>query len=454
MKTLTKHIFYPLYNFKDGFPLGKDLRALKKMMEEPYDPKIHFERAKEIIQYAYKHSNFYRKFYEVHHFHPSQLKKLEDLNKVPILDKMHIMEYNELFLADGFEESELIPSATGGTTGNSFQFMNNKDNVTAKKALTILANQKYGWDIGDKAAFIWAASQDLHGFNGLKYQIRRYLSDRIYFFNATMINEDILDQWIAQIRKKRIEILYGYVNPIYQLARYLLVKRQNDLSIRLIVTTAEPLYDAQRKTIQEAFQKATVRSRYASREHGPMAQECEYGNMHYFTETILVESRKLPNSDFSELLVTDFYQKAFPFIRYRIGDLGKVEQISCPCGSDRPVIRNLTGRNTDFLFTINHNLVSGMALHGIFYNEVTESYGKDLYKQIQFVQDKFDEITINIVPGKLFNRKEQEKYLRNFVTKVFGAGMKTKFVYMDEIPRTKSGKFRFTVNHLITSEDL
>ena len=109
---------------------------------------------------------------------------------------------------------------------------------------------------------------------------------------------------------KCVEVIYGYAHSINEIADYVIHNNIKGLKIRLVVTTAEPLYDAERIKIQKAF-NCIVIDRYASREHGPMAQECSEGNMHYFNNSIYIEV-----SD-GDLLVTDFWNNAVPFIRYQ-----------------------------------------------------------------------------------------------------------------------------------------
>ena len=55
-----------------------------------------------------------------------------------------------------------------------------------------------------------------------------------------------------------------------------------------------------------------------------MAQECCKGVMHYFGNSIYIETEKdhCDDKNNNDLLITDFWNKATPFIRYRIGDAG------------------------------------------------------------------------------------------------------------------------------------
>ena len=182
--------------------------------------------------------------------------------------------------------------------------------------MTLYANAQISWHIGDPAALVWSAHQDLTGMKGIKTKIRNALADRSEIFDAKKINEKKLRNWTTILIKKSVEIIYGYAHSINEIAKYVIENNIKCLKIRLVVTTAEPLYDAERKNIQKAFD-CNIVDRYASRENGPMAQECSEGNMHYFSNSIYIEI-----SD-GDLLVTDFWNQAVPFIRYRIGDAGE-----------------------------------------------------------------------------------------------------------------------------------
>lgn len=49
-----------------------------------------------------------------------------------------------------------------------------------------------------------------------------------------------------------------------------------------------------------------------------------------------------------EIVITDTFEKAFPLLRFRLGDYGSLREEACPCGNH--LILEMAGRaNHDFL---------------------------------------------------------------------------------------------------------
>ena len=68
--------------------------------------------------------------------------------------------------------------------------------------------------------------------------------------------------------------MYGYANALYLLARYFQeTKCKRPPSLKVVFATAEPLFDFQRKSIQDAF-GVSVAVEYGARDAGLMANEC------------------------------------------------------------------------------------------------------------------------------------------------------------------------------------
>ncbi len=312
--------------------------------------------------------------------------------------------------------------------------------------MTVLANAAYGWRPGDPTALVWNAFHDIpSGVASLKSRIRNWLGWRHLFIDATHIDETRLHNWSHQMRRHRTEVIYGYALSIKEIAAYLDTVEVHLPSVRLVVTTAEPLYDADRELIERVFQ-CPVRDRYASRENGPMAQEDEQGTMRYFANSILLETES-PDDESGDFLVTDFWNRAFPFIRYRIGDAAMMR----PADADArgmPIIAGLAGRQTDFLIALDGSRVSGMSFHQAYIDQRDHSEGVDSFRQLQFRQQQPDKILVRIVPGPIFERVMDEERLTKIVRKVLGLDMRVVYEYPDEIHRAASGKYRFTINEI------
>jgi len=108
----------------------------------------------------------------------------------------------------------------------------------------------------------------------------------------------------------------------------------------------------------ETFREAGIEisANYSSEETGPIAFECAScpGHYHVAVSNVIVEEDSRVQAEFegetlSRLLVTHLHSFASPFIRYDIGDFGRLHN-QCPCGKDIPTLSNIYGRAKQFLF--------------------------------------------------------------------------------------------------------
>lgn len=66
------------------------------------------------------------------------------------------------------------------------------------------------------------------------------------------------------------------------------------------------------------------------------------------------------------IILTSLTNKAMPFIRYDIGDMGSMERSSCQCGCRNPVLRLNGGRDNDFISVDGINRISPYTFVSIF----------------------------------------------------------------------------------------
>lgn len=448
MPWLRREIFCPWFEARHGKRYRPELAALRNELAQIADPTVRYRmqelRTRAILDHAYHHSRFYRRHFDAAGFHPSQFRDLSDISRIPVFEKAHIIGSQDDIRADNVPAADLVASATGGTTGNSFKFWYDRACSARRDALTVLANEIYGWRPGDPVALVWNAHQDLPSERPrFRARVRNWLSWRRLAIDAIHIDEVRLAAWTAEMRRQGTEIVYGYALSIREIAAYLEASGLRLPTVRLVVTTAEPLYAADRALIERSF-GCPVRDRYGSRENGPMAQGDETGHLRYFANSMLLEIEAAPG-EAGDILVTDFWNRAFPFIRYRIGDTAVLD----PEG-DRatglPIMGGLAGRQTDFLVALDGSRVSGMSFHEVYIDTRTMACGTDSFLQVQFRQRAAGRVLVRIVPGPTFSRVEGEAQLVALVRRILGEGMHVDFEYPTAIERTASGKYRFTVN--------
>jgi phenylacetate-CoA ligase len=140
------------------------------------------------------------------------------------------------------------------------------------------------------------------------------------------------------------------------------------------------------------------------------------------------------------ILVTDLFNYAMPFIRYDIGDIGVPSPAHCSCGRGLPLMKELVGRYADILKTPEGQFVSASALTTI----LPKIPG---LRETQLVQKALDLLQINAVTSSEYDQSSEVAFRRQ-IAKFFGPEMRITFNYVDEIPKTASGKTRFSISEI------
>jgi phenylacetate-CoA ligase len=253
----------------------------------------------------------------------------------------------------------------------------------------------------------------------------------------------MLNGYVEEFRKFKPEVIKGYANAIYMLAKYCNDNSIEDLQPRTLITSAEKLLDSRRSVIEDAF-NAKVFDYYGSREIGAIAAECEEHNgYHISAENIVLESiRDGESTSFGEegaVIVTNLRNYGMPFIRYQIGDVGKLSDEKCSCGRGLPMMSSIEGRLSDFLAIYDKKadkivpyMVGAPGFVGaIFMYVPVNSY--------RVIQERLDKIRIQLVRGKGYSEKDND-FVITAVKRFLGDNCEVEFEYLDDIPPLPSGK--------------
>ena len=172
--------------------------------------------------------------------------------------------------------------------------------------------------------------------------------------------------------------------------------------------------------------------------------ECQEGSLHIHPLTGIFEvvDENMQPSTEGEILVTSFTTEGTPLIRYRIGDRITLapKEYNCACGSVFPVVKAIEGRSTDYILSPSHGKVN----LGNISNSTKDVKGVISF---QIIQEELHKVEVLIVANKDFDKKQQEK-LYTALSERFGTSMSICMKIVDNIPKEKSGKFRFVKNNM------
>ncbi len=403
--------------------------------------KLQIENLMRFLIEVNDHNPFYRELFIKHGFSPDEFGDLEDLQVLPFLTKDVIRE-NEAALKSASKD-QLSRFNTGGSSGSPLIFFLGKERITHDVAAKWRATRWWDVDIGDREIVIWGSPIELGAQDRM-----RLLRDRVFrseLLSAFDLSEERMSQFIQRIRGYKPTMVFGYPSVISMLARYASEQgiKLSDLGVKVVFVTSEKLYDHQRAVIEEQF-GCKVANGYGSRDAGFIAHECPSGQLHICAEDILVEivneqGEVLPAGEVGEIVVTHTATSAFPFIRYKTGDMGALGRESCSCGRGLPILKDIMGRTTDFVMASDGRLLHGLSLIYV----LRDLDGIEAFK---IVQNDRTNTKVNIVRNSHYDEGNEERIVREFRQRL-GDDVTIDTHYCQEIEAEKSGKYRYVVSH-------
>jgi phenylacetate-CoA ligase len=192
------------------------------------------------------------------------------------------------------------------------------------------------------------------------------------------------------------------------LAEFLSPSDIKKAGIQAVSLNSEMILDSDRKAVSEAF-RCPVYDEYSSVEMGPIANMCSHGNMHTFSDNVILEildshGQPCAPGERGEIVLTALNSFAMPFIRYRIGDYASYSENSCMCGLPFPVINSVEGRKDDSFNLKNGNAIPAWKIYEVVERPL-EDYGMDkmVLKDFFLIQKKTDQAEFHYVKGPDFH---------------------------------------------------
>lgn len=400
---------------------------------------VQFNKLKELLHYAKENSKFYSQLYK--NINLEDIKSLDDIKKLPIITKEMIR--NNIDEVRTIDVKDAIVAQTGGTTGKSMKVFYTKNDFQIRMATLDFFKFRYGfYNIKMKRASF--GGRDLvsreNSNKNIFWRYNSAIKQRLY--SSYYINEENLKYYVKDLNKFKPQAIDGFFSSIYEIASYI---KRNNIELKFIPVaifpTSETITQREKDIIEEVF-KCKVINQYASSEGAPFITECKMGNLHYELHSGIFEYID-DNSD--EVLITSFTTHGTPLIRYKIGD--SIENLNnnkiCNCGCNNPIVSNILGRSTDFLYAYDGTKVTQVNIATAF------KYAPKTIKKAQIIQYKKEEIIVKLVVDRNeYNNLDIKKLISELKLRL-GKEIKIQIKEVKNIPREKSGKHRFIINELV-----
>lgn len=448
-KAVLKNLIMPLIDVKSQTSHVRCLNFLEKSQWLSPDElqALQNKKLRALLKHAYETVSFYRKRFKEAHIRPETLRNVKDIARLPILTKEEVRKNLPNLVSSAVPTRRLTLFATGGSTAEPVKFYKDRRTTSWAYAATSRSYRWAGLDLGDKYMILWGSPFDLSvskrvaGF--LHSQFMRYqLLPSSYMSDQDMAN------FVTAIRRYKPKALKGYASALVLFARYMKEHQVRNLNLHSVISTAENLYPADRKLIEEQFD-CDVYDTYGSREFAMMAAECkEHHGLHVSAETVVLEfardGENVAAGELGEILVTDLENYGMPMIRYAIGDAGRPTDEVCSCGRGLPLMKSIDGRVTDFARAVDGRYVPGPDLLFFFLGIHAKKY--------QIIQKQYEKVIVRIVKDTDYSDLDEKRFVTG-IKQTLGNTVEVATEYVNQIPSSsRSGKFLSVICEIPLSE--
>lgn len=325
---------------------------------------VQLEKMKKQVSHIYNNQQFSRKRFDQEGVNPGDIKKWEDIKKVPFTFKKDFRDNYPLGLLSGNWDDVVRVHMTSGTTGvpTPMVYTQNDLDVWADcMARNFIAGGIKKSDIVQQAHGLGLFTGGL----GFHYGLERC--------GVKMIPTSAggTDRQLRLMQEWGTTVFTGtpsYAAYIGEIAIERGIDPVKDLKLRLGFHGGEPCSNELRQRIDERLgykaHGGGMRACYGLTEMGgPSAMDCEYvTGIHIWADHYLVEVldpvtlEDVRPGEPGELVISNLSFEAMPILRYRTGDRVIVNFDTCECGRTHPRISRFLGRVDDMLLVSGTNV--------------------------------------------------------------------------------------------------
>lgn len=438
MPYFAKNIFASLYGLEQrylryGRHFRKHLRMLERSQYWTFSQLRQFQDEKigELLEAAVRHVPYYQS-------EPRYQRALKstDLHDVPVLSKQTVRSH----MREMYNRSitDVRWAHTSGTTGKALQFPISMDCFQREYAFRELHLSWSGSTFpGDRVAFCQGHPVAYYNRERPPFWIRDFATGSLMMSSYHM-SERNLSSYVAELERFKPDLLWGYPSSIYLLAKAYRRYGTGLLKIRAVYTASESVLDFQRREVSASF-NCRLFDWYGNSEMCANIVECEYGERHLKLEHSFVEvldeaGYPVGPGGSGRLVCTGFGNRAFPLIRYEIGDVVKLSAATeSKCGRAGTLVDHVFGRVEDYVIAADGRLVG--RLDHLFKDSTN-------IVEAQIVQRESGVVILRIVRTSEYGKRDEDAVRKEAELRL-GSNTKIAFEYVNAIPRSANGKFRF-----------
>ncbi len=438
---VVRRLTYPLHEWLRGRPTMREYHGMQRLAAlSPQSLRLECAaRLRALLAYCYENLPYWHERIDAFHVKRDAGRLDPELAKLPVQTKADIRaNAGELVCPTARRRAQRCSS--GGTTGDTLYFLVDQQRQAQDLGARLFMQALFGVAPGDRRVYLWGSP--IETGKAWVHRLRDRLLNEM-LLNAFTMSPAQIDQHLDTICHFQPRVIYGYTSAVTALAQRAAAQRHpTDFRwLKLAVLTGEEITPEQRRAVHDAF-RCPVAAEYGNREVGLIAHECPQGRLHVMSPhihvDIVADGCNVAAGQFGEVVCTTLNTRAQPFLRYRVGDVGRLLDEVCPCGLPFPVMRVEGGKVAGFLALpdgrLCHGAVSSHALHHL-----------EGIVTFRTHQRRLDWIEVSLVVDARF-RQDSIDIIKQRYHRLFGDRVQVDCRIVDHIPPDPSGKRRHVVS--------
>lgn len=386
---------------------------------------------RKMIKHCFDTVPYYHKLFHEGGVAPEHIRTIDDLKKLPVLNKEIVNKAPEMFLSKAIPKKELITAHTSGTTGAGFIFKTTQQAQCEQWAVWWRYRRRLGIKLGTLSANF--GTRFIVPVNQTEPPFWRYNKpcNQIYF-SAFHEKPEYLKYYIHEIISKQITWIHGYPSLLSELANEI-IREDIDLKnqVKFVTIGAENLLEHQAAVLERAF-GVHVYQHYGMSEG--VANFSEYPSKEIRVDEDFAAVEFIEEEGRTKIIGTSLTNYAMPLLRWETKDLAEVKEDS---GKGR-IITSIDGRIEDYISLPNGRKIG--KLDHVFKDAVH-------LKEVQIKQDRDYKLHVLIIPRDCNYQRDIELATELF-RKTVGTDIEICFEIVSQLEKSKSGKLRFIISDI------
>ncbi len=332
----------------------------RKELEE-----LQLKRLKWVVKQVYDNVPFYRETLKQRNVRPDDIKKLDDISKLPFTTKEDLRANYPFGLFAVSLDKVVRIHTSSGTSG--------KPKVV-------------GYTASDIERWANMVARCLYMVGVRKGDIFQNISNYAFFtgglgfhMGAEKLGAVTIPAGVGNT-ERQIQCMVDFgTTVIHSTPSYALHLKEvaeemgviDKIKLKIGCFGAEPWSENTRRRLEDAFGIKAYDSYGLSEMNGPgVAFECQEQEGlhiwidHYFVEVVDPKTgERLNEGEKGELVLTTLTKEAMPLLRYRTGDVTFLIDDECSCGRTHPKIHRIVGRTDDMIIVRGINVFPSQIEH-------------------------------------------------------------------------------------------